>query len=159
MKRWRIVKINPKCVLIAAVLAGGCADAPVETSTNRYANYAEAMKDGAFQRGWLPGNLPDSAYANMDTNELLVSFKYASTDIDEFLDKCIATSNLELPAAGRTKKVATWWPKILTDSNQEKMPDALQAYRCRNMPHATTAMDANLVLKPQETTAWYWISR
>lgn len=148
--------------LIAAVLAGGCSGDFVETSTNQYSDYKEAVEDGALRRGWLPRNLPDSAHGitethNIDTNELWAKFQFDQADINSFLRQCAKTADLRLPSSLRAKKIATWWPEALTDKSGERLPNTMQAYRCSKMPHAKSEFDAGVVLDAQEQIAWYWI--
>jgi len=55
----------------------GCSD----VVTTRFSNLADAKSQGAFERGWLPPLLPDSAKAIVERNDLDLntgtgSFKY-----------------------------------------------------------------------------------
>jgi len=148
--------------LIAIILLTvGCSGDIVETTTSHYSNYKKAAEDGVVERGWLPRNLPDSAYDiiethNIDTNELWVKFQFSQTDINSFLSQCAETANLRLPSA-RTRIIATWWPETLTDRGGERLPSTMQMYRCSKMPHAQSEFDASVVLDAQEQIAWYWI--
>ena len=148
--------------LIGTVITAGCSSDFVETTTNQYSNYKEAVEAGAIQRGWLPQALPESANDivethNIDTNELWVKFKFAQADIKTFLSECEKANDLRLPSAGRTKKLATWWPETLTDKNGMQLYNAMQAYRCLEMPHAENSFDAGMILDEKEKIVWYWI--
>lgn len=144
------------------VVVGGCSGTFVETTTNRYSNYYDAVADGALQRGWLPRNLPDSVHDivethNIDTNELWVKFQFDKADIKGLLRQCEKMVDLRLPAATRVKRMAAWWPQTLTDKNGKQLPNEMQAYSCLKMPHAESAFDAGMILDTQKQTAWYWI--
>jgi hypothetical protein len=148
--------------LIGAAATGGCSGDFVETSTNQYSNYKEAVADGALQRGWLPRNLPDSAHNivethNSDTNELWAKFQLDQADINGFLGHCEEAIDLRLPSAARAKKMAAWWPEALMDKKGGQWPSTMQAYRCSKMLHAESELDAGMILDAQEKTAWYWI--
>jgi len=64
-------------LIFAAVALTGCGD----TVTRRFATLADAKSQKAFERGWLPPVLPDSARAivernNLDSNSGTGSFYY-----------------------------------------------------------------------------------
>jgi len=56
----------------------GCSD----VVTTRFATLAEAKSKGAFERGWLPPLLPDSARAIVERNNLDVNTGTGSFDYD-----------------------------------------------------------------------------
>jgi hypothetical protein len=58
-----------------------------------YANYDEAKKSGAFERGWLPKYLPRSAkniheVHNLDTNQGWAEFEFDVKDIAKMESQC-----------------------------------------------------------------------
>lgn len=162
MRLMRKMRVWLNASLIGAVVIGGCSGDFVETTTNQYSNYKEAVTDGALQRGWLPRNIPDSAHEiteahNVDTNEVLAKFKFDRVDMNNLLRQCAKTTDLQLPSAARAKKIAAWWPEMLTDKSSVQLPNTMQAYRCSKMPHAENEFDATMILDMQGQTAWYWI--
>lgn len=66
-------------VAIFTVLAlAGCSD----VVTTRFATVADAKAEGAFERGWLPPFLPDSARAIVERNDLDLNTGTGSFDYD-----------------------------------------------------------------------------
>ena len=62
-----------------------------------YATAAAARADGGVARGWLPDELPDSAFSiseshNLDTNTGEGSFRFAASDADSFRAKLTPAS-------------------------------------------------------------------
>jgi hypothetical protein len=66
----------------------GCSD----VVTTRFSNLADAKSQGAFERGWLPPLLPDSARAivelnNLDLNTGSGSFAYDLPERPTYMEK------------------------------------------------------------------------
>ena len=66
-----------------------------------YASAAAARANGAVGRGWLPEELPDSAFSiseshNLDTNTGGGSFSFGAADADSFRAKLQAASPADL---------------------------------------------------------------
>jgi hypothetical protein len=66
----------------------GCSD----VVTTRFSNLADAKSQGAFERGWLPPLLPDSARAivernNLDLNTGTGSFAYDLPERPAYVEK------------------------------------------------------------------------
>jgi hypothetical protein len=66
----------------------GCSD----VVTTRFSNLADAKSQGAFERGWLPPLLPDSARAivernNLDLNTGTGSFDYDLSEKSSYMKK------------------------------------------------------------------------
>ena len=66
-----------------------------------YATAAAARADGGVFRGWLPDELPDSAFSiseshNLDTNTGEGSFSFAAADADSFRAKLKPASPADL---------------------------------------------------------------
>jgi hypothetical protein len=66
----------------------GCSD----VVTTRFSNLADAKSQGAFERGWLPPLLPDSARAivernNLDLNTGTGSFAYDLRERSTYVEK------------------------------------------------------------------------
>ena len=64
-----------------------------ENQQSFYANYKEAKKSGAFERGWLPEYLPKSAkniheQHNLDTNQGWADFEFDVKDITKMESHC-----------------------------------------------------------------------
>jgi len=61
---------------------------------NKYPSLTEVKEDTAIQKGWIPSNIPDSAYNiaethDIDTNELFGSFNYKESDEAKFMKTLI----------------------------------------------------------------------
>ncbi|MBN9693605.1 MAG: hypothetical protein J0M24_25445 [Verrucomicrobia bacterium] len=72
-------------LVASTVLLTGCD----ETMRMNYPSAAAARADGAVQRGWLPGALPDSATNISEAHDLDIntgggSFLFGATDVDSF---------------------------------------------------------------------------
>jgi hypothetical protein len=65
-------------VIVVLVALTGCSD----TVTTRFATLADATSQKAFERGWLPPLLPDSAKAIMERNHLDSNTGTGSFDYD-----------------------------------------------------------------------------
>ena len=95
-------------VAAAALAAAGlymCARS--ETPTTRYPTYAEAVADGAIQRGWIPGFVPSSATTieethNIDTNWQWLEFTAPPEDLRRSMQIWLGLS----PFAKEKKRVA-----------------------------------------------------
>ncbi len=57
---------------------------------NKYENMQQVKEDNAMQKGWVPANLPESAYNisethDIDNNQLFGSFYYKEDDEEQIL--------------------------------------------------------------------------
>jgi hypothetical protein len=77
----------------------GCSD----VVTTRFSNLADAKSQGAFERGWLPPLLPDSARAIVERNNVDLNTGTGSFDYD-LLEKSAYIKKLtEAGAVSRTE--------------------------------------------------------
>ena len=58
---------------------------------NKYENMQQVKEDKAIQRGWVPANLPESAYNiaethDIDANQLFGSFYYKEDDEEQLME-------------------------------------------------------------------------
>jgi len=63
---------------------------------NKYPSLTEVKEDQAIQKGWVPSNIPDSAYNiaethDIDTNNLVGKFNYKESDESKFMDSLKTT--------------------------------------------------------------------
>jgi hypothetical protein len=63
---------------------------------NKYPSLTEVKEDNAIERGWIPSNIPNTAYNiaethNIDTNELFGSFNYKQSDEPNFMATLVPT--------------------------------------------------------------------
>jgi hypothetical protein len=65
-------------VMFTVLVLTGCSD----VVTTRFATLADAKSQGAFERGWLPPLLPDSARAIVERNDLDLNTGTGSFDYD-----------------------------------------------------------------------------
>lgn len=106
-------------VAFIALLCVAC----TEHFESHYPTYADAQRDGAISRGWIPAWVPESAldiydWHDLDTNTTLLALTYGSENPAEFLSKCTRGEPPRNPGA------AKWWP---TDARWA----TLEHYQCR----------------------------
>ena len=77
----------------------GCKD----VVTKRFATLAEAKSQGAFERGWLPPLLPDSARAIVERNDLDLNIGAGSFDYDLLEKPAYIKKLTEAEAVSRTE--------------------------------------------------------
>jgi hypothetical protein len=78
----------------------GCND----VVTTRFATLAEAKSQGAFERGWLPPLLPDSARAIVERNDLDLNTGTGSFDYDLLEKPAYIKKLTEAEAVSRTEE-------------------------------------------------------
>ncbi len=98
-------------VLLVAALSGGCSD----EYESRYASKAEAVRDGAIARGWIPDILPADALDirevhNIDTNRTWCCF--TSPGGVEQVRKRLQEVGAKQDAGPRSPegRSPAWWP-------------------------------------------------
>ena len=106
-------------IIILALLITACTDIIEEY----YTNYADVVKSGDLEKGWIPSFLPESAYDiydkhNLDTNEIWIRFHFNKIDLTEL------TNVFELLGSDEQNKIA----KIL-NSNFSINKDGIIYYK------------------------------
>ncbi len=96
---WTAVRI----VLLTTALTGGCSD----EYESRYSNTAEAVRDGAIARGWIPDILPADALDiremhDIDTNKTWCCFTTPGG---------VAQVRSRLQEVGAKQELGPWSPK------------------------------------------------
>lgn len=86
-------------VIFTLLALTGCSDGV----TTRFATLAEAKSKGAFERGWLPPFLPNSAIAivernNVDLNTGTGSFDYDLSERSAYFERLSNAGAVSLPA-------------------------------------------------------------
>ena len=76
---------------VGAVLAAGLYFAASERVESTYANYADAKRAGAIERGWIPAFVPRSATDiqeshDLDTNRQHLRFGAPTADLEAIVD-------------------------------------------------------------------------
>jgi len=134
-------------VLVATVLLCSCN----EMFESRYANKAEADRDGAISRGWIPSWLPASAtdireIHDIDTNETWLKFAAMEADLLALATQCSA-----IPGAPKRlpPQIRSWWPGDLSDDRARPV-DAYQFLAC----HADHG--GYLAIDRKNARAYYW---
>ena len=66
---------------------------------NKYENIQQVKEDKAIQRGWVPANLPESAYNiaethDIDKNQLFGSFYYKKNDEETLMKELVLHKDL-----------------------------------------------------------------
>ena len=123
--------------LVAVVVLAGCSGPTVHTMT--YATVAEARASGAIDRGWVPSDIPDSAYElraayAVDGWERWGLFNFPPGEAHA-LKRILETE--ETPLAGTRMEIPSrieWWPVILRGNlDAERIATTgLLAYRSRS---------------------------
>jgi len=95
------------------MFGAGCAERP-ESS---YATMKEARASGEVTRGWIPGELPESAVDlherhDVDTNEVWGTFRFppgeqVSIELPRVDENSVHVSSVRSPRA-------SWWPESMT---------------------------------------------
>jgi hypothetical protein len=118
-------------ILATSVLAGaGCR----ETLEKRYSSLAEAERDGAIARGWIPSWVSSSATEiaevhNLDTNNQLLMFTFGEYRTEGFVDACSAVDGGGVSLPGRVP--VRWWPQNLRSSSRT-VPTNLKYFLCKD---------------------------
>jgi len=98
------------CVLFAAVIFGA-----FDTVEDSYQTKEDAKADRLFERGWLPGIIPDSSSdikvsSNLDINTSCGSFNFNPKELDEFVRSIKATTKQDTRLMGEYPRM-----KFLSD--------------------------------------------
>ncbi len=70
-----------------------------DVQINKYDNLQQVKKDKAIERGWIPANLPESAYNitethDIDKNQLFGSFYYKKNDDETLMKELVLHKDL-----------------------------------------------------------------
>jgi len=92
-KGWAFTIIAAAILIAGGVLVGAVTypGDPLRDA-NEYDTFADAVLDGAMQRGWMPAALPESARDirerhHLDTNEVFGVFAFNDDDLGSLMDK------------------------------------------------------------------------
>jgi hypothetical protein len=135
-------------LLAACLELAGCG--PSYERTEHYRTREDAVRVGAFNRGWLPEWLPASSRDiwethDQDSNHLYVKFAFNNTERDGLLKAANA-----VPMAAKEK------PKLPTIS-EEWWPKNLSLTHCYRVEHGEGT--SVLVLDETTSTAVLWNTR
>jgi hypothetical protein len=100
-------------VVCAQLVAGACSD----RRESAFAGVKEARSSGAVDRGWVPGQLPESAtnlheLHDTDTNEVWGTFRFPTTEHPPGTLTRVEASKITGHAVRSPR--ASWWPEMLT---------------------------------------------
>ena len=87
------------CAIFAVLILTGCSD----VVTTRFATLADAKSQGAFERGWLPPIMPDSARSIVESNDLDVNTGTGSFTYDLSEKTSYVKRLLELGASSQVE--------------------------------------------------------
>jgi hypothetical protein len=101
-------------LLATQIIAGGCSD----RRESSFASMKEARASGAVARGWVPGDLPESAadlreLHDLDTNEVWGTFRFQTSELASSLTLTRVDASKINGHAVRSPR-ANWWPGMLT---------------------------------------------
>ena len=143
------------CLLLCS-----CMELPGESQTRHYPTRADAERDEAFERGWLPADLPVQASDimeshNLDSNQMWVRFQLGGATPDRLLQRCVVAMDVPLPPARQTRRTAAWWPEALMAGGPPR-PTSTAVYRCRDLGTSRSAAAFGLLVDEGTRQVWYW---
>jgi hypothetical protein len=123
-RNWRIVPnmISSKASLLGAVLCVGLTSVLLACSSDRresfYPSLADADRDGATTRGWIPGLLPASSRAIHEVHDISPStewcaFEFLPTDSQGLRKNLKSVDALPLSVRRVPNPGVSWWPAAL----------------------------------------------
>lgn len=158
--------MSDRTLLLALLLVSflmGCTDlsGDGDIKSSKYAFFKEASETDAFDSGWLPRALPQSAtdiveVHNIDSGEMWITFHYFDNDIYGLTQGCVAGRKVRFPNAERTKRDVAWWPAELTDRSDEQLRKRWMILSCPRMRHAESIYAMNVAVDLNRKMAWYW---
>lgn len=145
---------------MVCLLLCSCMEFPGESQTRDYPTRADAERDGAFARGWLPVDLPSEASDimeshNLDSNQMWIRFQLNGTTLDRLLQRCVVATDVPLPPARQTRRTAAWWPEALIAGGASRQTTGA-AYRCRALGTSSSATEFGLLVDEAAEQVWYW---
>ncbi len=145
---------------MVCLLLCSCMELPGESQTRHYPTRADAERDGAFARGWLPVDLPSEASDimeshNLDSNQMWIRFQPNGMTLDRLLQRCVVATDVPLPPARQTRRSAAWWPEALIAGGASRQTTGA-AYRCRALGTSSSATEFGLLVDEGAERAWYW---
>lgn len=132
--------------------------------TEAYEAYSDASTSGAIESGWLPREMPVSAKKilethDADTSEMWIRFTADAEGIEKLLDRCTASTAVELPNKRTIIRVAPWWPEPLTAGNEVAASGGQWTlHSCPEMRHAQQKVTAGVAVNRASGTVWYWVN-
>ena len=114
--------LRPQAVLLVAVICVGLAYVFVACRGDRYESFypflADAVKDGAITRGWIPHFLPESSRDIHELHDLSPStewcaFEFLTTD-SQSVRRTLKNVDAPPPSVRRVPSPdVSWWPAVL----------------------------------------------
>jgi hypothetical protein len=104
-----------RVVLLIVALSGGCS----EEFESRYSTKADAVRDGAIVRGWIPDILPADAVDirevhNIDTNRTWCCFTTPG-GVEQVRNRLQEVGAKRESSPGPEGKTPAWWPATPPD--------------------------------------------
>jgi hypothetical protein len=94
-----------------------------------------------------------------DTSAIWVRFTSGAEGIDKLLDRCTASTAVELPNKRATMRMAPWWPEPLTAGNEVAASGGQwRLHSCPAMLHAQQKVTAGVAVNRARETVWYWVN-
>jgi hypothetical protein len=108
------------CLVASSLALAGCS--PSYERTEHYPTRDDAVRAGAFSRGWLPDWLPASSSEiweshDQDSNDLYVKFKFEKVELESILKEAHATSIAEKERPQIPTISEPWWPNKLASNH------------------------------------------
>ncbi len=148
-------------VLIAISALCSCVEVPGESQTRQYPTRADAERNGAFVRGWLPADIPADATDiveshNLDSNQVWIGHKLSGPIPEDLLQRCVVDRDVPLPPARQTLRTAAWWPEALTSGKGSSQPIPGRVYRCSALGREPSVRPYALLIDEIGQQVWYW---
>jgi len=115
-------QLRPKALLLATTLPLGLACVLTACHSDRrqsfYASLADAKKDGAIDRGWIPDFLPASSHAIHEVHDISPSttwcaFEFVPSDSQSLRDSLKRVDQLAASVRRVPNPGESWWPSML----------------------------------------------
>jgi len=134
---------HAKAPLLMAVLCTGLTCILVACRSDRresfYPTLADANKDGAIDRGWIPDFLPESSHAIYEAHDISPSttwcaFEFLPSDSQRLRDNLKSVDTIALSVRRVPNPGESWWPAMLKGNlDSEKIHQAgLELYMVVN---------------------------
>jgi len=120
-------------VVLIASLCVGLAACSVDHESF-YSSLADADRDGAISRGWIPIYLPASSHAIHEAHDQSPEYEWCSFEFSpedtERLSKTLQPVDAVIPVKKIRNPHRSWWPRVLTGNldAQESRKEGFELY-------------------------------
>lgn len=126
-----------------------------------YPTFAEAIADGAVERGWIHDFVPVSATDiqeshNLDSNRQWLTFRFDAADLSTILERLEPAEMTEIQFLGRFYGFGRqWWPDDLRSPSIEGPNSKVRLLRVR-IRSQSQRIDRFAAIEKDAPRLWYW---